>query len=42
VVHLLSQKAAPEESGDSRAAISQRLAARPSQALEVLGFPRLQ
>lgn len=42
VVHLLSQEVAQEELGDSRAAASQYLAARPSEALEVLGFPPLQ
>jgi predicted transposase YbfD/YdcC len=42
VVHLLSQEAAREELGDGRAAASQYLAARPSEALELLGFPPLQ
>jgi predicted transposase YbfD/YdcC len=42
VVHLLSQEAAQEELGESRAGASQYLAARPSEALELLGFPQLE
>jgi predicted transposase YbfD/YdcC len=41
-VHLLSQEAAEEELGASRAGASQYLAARPSEALELLGFPQLE
>jgi len=41
VVHLLSQ-AARGQKGESRAAVSRRLAARPGEALEALGFPPLQ
>lgn len=42
VVHLLSGQAAASATGESRAAVSNRLAARPADALEVLGFPPLE
>jgi hypothetical protein len=40
--HLLSREVAQEGLAESRAAASQYLAARPGEALEVLGFPPLQ
>jgi hypothetical protein len=38
-VHLLSGQVSASETGESRAAVCNRLAARPGEALEVLGFP---
>jgi predicted transposase YbfD/YdcC len=42
VVHLLSQAAAASATGESRAAVCNRLAARPAEALEVLGFDSIE
>lgn len=42
VVHLLAGQAAASATGESRAAVCNRLAARPADALDVLGFPPLE
>ena len=42
VVHLLSGQASVSATAESRAAVCNRLAARPSDALELLGFPPLE
>jgi predicted transposase YbfD/YdcC len=42
VVHLLSGEASKSETGESRAAVCNRLAARPTEALEVLGIAPLE
>jgi len=42
VAHLLSGQATASATGESRAAVCHRLAARPADALEVLGFPPLE
>lgn len=40
VVHLLSGEASRSETRESRAAVCNRLAARPTEALTLLGFPQ--
>jgi predicted transposase YbfD/YdcC len=42
VVHLLSGEAAQSVTAESRAAVCNRLAARPAEALTLLGFPQLE
>ncbi len=39
VVHLLSQEVRPSKARDSRAAVCHRFAARPTEALQVIGLP---
>jgi hypothetical protein len=42
VLHLWSQGASQAELGASRAGVGQYLAARPGEALEILGFLQLE